>query len=339
MADLSTTYMGVELKSPVIVAACSLSGMIDNIKRLEAAGAGALVIKSLFEEQIQIEKADMEEKLEVGANLFQEAISYYPDMEHAGPAQHLMWVERARKAVSMPLIASINALHPETWVDYAKQLEGTGVNGLELNYYAVQTRLDKSAADIEKELLDVVGQVKENVGIPVSVKLSPHFTSIANIAAQLDKKGADALVLFNRFLQPDIDVDDEDLVNVMELSHPSEMRLPLRWIAILCGRIEADLAGNSGAKTGTDVAKFILAGASVVQVASVLYENGLDYIGQINDDLSAWMTDKGHSSVGDFRGKVSQKDAADPFDFERAQYVELLRQQPPTGIASTKEKQ
>lgn len=338
MVNLSTTFMGVELKSPVVVAACSLSGMIDNIKMAEEMGAGGLVIRSLFEEQILIEEADMEEKLHVGAEIFPEAQTYYPEIEHAGPAEHLMWVERSRKAVKMPLFASLNAVTPGAWVSYAKQLEGTGVDGLELNVYAVQTRLDKAGAEIERQLYEIVEAVKAEVRIPVAVKLSPFYTSVANVAAELDIRGTAGLVLFNRFLQPDIDVDGESLVKVMELSAPADLRLPLRWISILSGRIKADLAATGGVFDAEGVVKCLLAGASVVQVASTLYEHGIAHIKDLNDGLAGWMNNKGYGSIADFQGKVSQKDAADPFEFERAQYVELIRQQPATGIASTKER-
>lgn len=327
MADLTTTYMGIPLSSPVIVGACSLSGKVDNIRKAQDAGAGALVIKSLFEEQIRLESQKLDEDRAVGAEHFPEAIQYFPPMEHSGPREHLMWIEKTRAAVQMPLIASLNAIHPSNWVGWAKKLQDTGVQGLELNVYAVQTDLAKTSADVEKVLYDLLQAVLAEVSIPVAVKLSPYYTSVVNVAAELAKRGAKGLVLFNRFLQPEIDLGSESLKNAMSWSRPEEMRLPLRFVALLHGRIQADLAASTGIHTAEAVAKQILAGATVVQVVSALYLNQIAYLGDLNRGLAAWMDQKGYRTLADFRGKLSQKDVKAPFAFERAQYVDLLLKQ------------
>jgi len=327
MADLKTTYMGIPLNSPLVVAASSISGMIDRVKLAEQSGAGALVIRSLFEEQILLDALKMQEDLAVGSYSQPEALSYYPEIKHGQAAEHLMWVEKTRKAVKMPLIASLNAVTPGTWTQHAKQLEGTGVNALELNMYAVATDLDRPGAEIEKDLYATVESVKAAVKIPVAVKLSPFYTSAVNVAAELDRRGVEALVLFNRFLQPDIDPESEALHNEMVLSTPAEIKVPLRWIALLYGRIGADLALTTGAHSGLDVAKGILAGAAVVQTAAALLKNGIPYLSTMLRQLEAWMEERDYASLADFRGKLSQKNVTDPFGFERVQYVRLLMSQ------------
>lgn len=324
MSNLATTYMGIPLKNPLVVAASTISQMVDRVKMAEDVGAGALVISSLFEEQIQYEQQRFEESLDVGAYNYAEAESYFPDIQFGETEEHLMWVEKTRKAVKMPVFASLNAVSPGGWVKYARQLESTGVDGLELNVYAVATDLTKPGAVIEKELYDIVEGVKAEVQIPVAVKLSPFYTSAVNVAAELDRRGANALVLFNRFLQPTIDVDTESLENEMMWSSRHEMKLPLRWIALLYGRIKADLAITSGVHTGEDAVRAILGGATVFQVASTLFINGIPYISTILRDMEAWMAERGYETLDDFRGKVSQQNVADPFAFERAQYVRLL---------------
>jgi dihydroorotate dehydrogenase (fumarate) len=327
MSDLKTKYMGVELETPIVVAASSISSMTDKIKMAEQAGAGALVIKSLFEEQIQVDAQRMDDALSVGSDSFAEALSYFPEMEHGGADEHLMWVEKSRAAVRMPLFASLNAVSPGGWIKYAKQLEATGVDGLELNVYAVATDPRRPGVEIEKELYQTVEAVTEEVHIPVAVKLSPFYTSPLNVAGELAKRNVGALVLFNRFLQPDIDPDTEALTQKMIYSTPEEIKIPLRHIALLYGRIDTDLAVTSGVHSGTDVAKTLLAGATIAQVASALMINGIPYISTMLRELESWMSEHGYESVNDFRGSLSQKEAADPFAFERAQYVKLLLSQ------------
>jgi dihydroorotate dehydrogenase (fumarate) len=327
MSSLKTTYMGIELEAPIVVAASSISSLLDRIKLAEQAGAGLLVIRSLFEEQIQMEALRMEDQLAVGADSFAEALSHFPDMEHGGAQEHLMWVEKTRQDVELPLIASLNAVSPGSWIEYAKQLESTGVDGLELNVYAVATNPKQTGADIEKTLYETVEAVKAEVKIPVAVKLSPFYTSVSNVVAELDKRGADAVVLFNRFLQPDIDLETESLKQEMVYSSAEELKLPLRWVALLYGRVKADLALNTGVHSGMDAAKAILAGAQIVQVASALLENGIPYLSTMLRELEGWMEAQGYEKLDDFRGKMSQKKVDDPFAFERAQYVKLLLSQ------------
>jgi dihydroorotate dehydrogenase (fumarate) len=327
MADIKTTYMGIDLETPILVAACSISSFIDRIKEAEQAGAGALVIRSLFEEQILFESLRLEEELSFGSEFYPEALSYFPHIEHGEASEHLMWVEKTRAEVKMPLIASLNAISSGTWTKYAKQLEDTGVDALELNVYSVVTNTDKNAADVEKSLYEIVEAVLSEVKIPVSVKLSPYYTSTANVAAQLAKRGVKGLVLFNRFLQPDIDTQKEELINEMVFSTPQEMKLPLRWVAILYNQIKADLTLNTGVHSGLDTAKAILAGASVIQSASALLENGIPYLSTMLRELEGWMDEHGYNKLSDFRGKLSQSEVEDPFAFERAQYVKLLMSQ------------
>ena len=327
MADLKTTYMGISLSSPLIVAASTISSYIERVKMAEQAGAGALVIRSLFEEQIQFDRLRMDEALSVGEYSYAEAASFFPKLQHGGAGEHLMWVEKTRKAVRLPLIASLNAVSVSGWTGYARQLAGTGVDGIELNVYAVPADMGKTGAEIEQAMFDVVAAVRAEVQIPVAVKLSPFYTSTVNVAAELDRRGVDALVLFNRFLQPDIDPDSESLNNEMSYSTPAEMRLPLRWAALLHGRIRADVALTTGVHSGKDVARALLAGATAVQTAAALLKNGIPYLSTMLRELEAWMGEHGYESVNDFRGKLSQKSVDDPFVFERAQYVNLLLSQ------------
>jgi dihydroorotate dehydrogenase (fumarate) len=293
----------------------------------EQAGAGALVIRSLFEEQIALEALRLDEDLAVGADSFAEALSYFPKLQHGGADEHLYWIEKARAATRMPLIASLNAVSAGSWVHYARRLEATGVNGLELNIYALATDPRKPGATIEQELFDIVGSVREETKLPLAVKLAPFYTSLAHIAAELDRRGVQAFVLFNRFLQPDIDAAAESPVSEMVLSTPAEIRLPLRWIALLHGRIRADLALSTGVHSGLDAAKALLAGATVVQTASALLKNGIPYLSTMLRELEDWMDDRGYADLAAFRGKLSQKKAPDPFVFERTQYVRLLMDQ------------
>ncbi len=324
MADLNTTYMGIPLKGPLLVAASSISSMVDRVQMAERAGAGALVIRSLFEEQILFDAMQMEESLSVGGDSFAEALSYFPDLQHGDAQEHLMWVEKTRAAVQMPLIASLNAVGLGAWIKYAKQLQETGVDGLELNVYTVPADPKTPGSEIERTLYEIVEAVKAEVTIPVAVKLSPFYTSMANVAAELDRRGADALVLFNRFLQPDIDPQAEAPISEMSFSSPDELRLPLRWVALLHGRIQADLALNTGVHSGLDAAKALLAGATVVQTASALLRHGIPYLSTMLRELEGWMDEHGYARLEDFRGKLSQKEVADPATFERAQYVRLI---------------
>lgn len=325
MADLSTSYMGIPLKNPLVVAACAISNQIDQIKRCEELGAGALVIRSLFEEQILHDDSTMADFLERAANISPEIhSSFYPSVDFGGAREHMMWVEKTRRAVAMPLFASLNAVHPGSWVNYAKQLAETGIDGLEINYYYVAADPDVTGAELEKRLVDIVASVKQAVNIPVAVKLSPFYTSVANLVKQLEAAGADAVVMFNRFLQPTIDIQEKTTVNEMALSHEFELKLPLRWVALLYGRTKLDLVLNTGVASGADVIKGLLAGASAVQIASALFRNGLPYLSTLQLEIESWMEENGYDTIDEFRGTVSQKHVTDLFGFERAQYMDLL---------------
>jgi dihydroorotate dehydrogenase (fumarate) len=327
MPDLKTTFMGIPLRSPIVVGASSVSAMVDRIKMAEQAGAGALVIRSLFEEQIKFDALRLEESLSVGAESQPEARTYFPNIKHGEAKEHLMWVEKARKAVTFPLLASLNAVTPGAWTDYARQLEETGIDGLELNVYSVAADTRRAGTAIEDALYEVVETVRQQIKIPLAVKLSPFYTSVAHVAAELDRRGAASLVLFNRFLQPGIDPATEALTSEMVLSNPEEIKLPLRWTALLYGRINAEIALSTGVHSGLDAARALLAGATVVQTASAVIKHGLPYVSTMLRQLEEWMAEKGYASIGEFRGKLSQKHAPDPFTFERAQYVRLLLSQ------------
>lgn len=327
MADFSTTYMGITLKSPIVVAASTISGMIDRIQLAEDIGAGALVIKSLFEEQIQLEPQQLDDFLAEGSRLAEVPKSPLSPIMPKGVEEHLMWVERTREKVKMPLIASLNAVSPGGWVQYARYLEQTGVDGLELNVYSIPTDPNRTGTQIEQDLYDIFDSVKAEVKIPVAVKLSQSYTSVMNVATELDKRQTAALVLFNRFLQPTIDITNESLYNELTYSSAEELKIPLRWVALLYGRVKADLALTTGVQTGQDVAKALLAGAAVVQVAGTLYKNGIPYISTLLQDLESWMISKGYQSLNEFRGKISQQNCLDPAAFERAQYVKLILSQ------------
>ena len=327
MTDLTTSYMGIPLASPLVVGACSISSMIDRVRLAEQAGAGALVIRSLFEEQIQLDAFRLEETLRAGGESYAEAGSYFPEVRPGTGQEHLHWIEKTRAAVNLPLIASLNAASPGRWVHYAQRLEGTGVNGLELNLYAVAADPRRDSAQIERELVDIVAAVRAETKLPLAVKLSPFYTSFGHVAQALDRAGVEALVLFNRFLQPDIDPATETIHSEMVLSTPEELRLPLRWTALLYGRVHAEIALSTGVHSGLDAAKALLAGAQVVQTASALLQHGIPYLSTMLRQLEGWMGEHGYAQLRDFRGRLSQQESPDPFAFERAQYVRLLASQ------------
>jgi len=329
MADLSTSYMGIPLKNPLVVAASSLSNHLDFIKKAEDVGAGALVIRSLFEEQVQLDRVRMANTLTKGDESFPEATSYFPAVKYGGPSEHLMWVERAVKAVKMPIFGSLNAVSPGAWIEYARQMEQTGVAGIELNIYAVATDPTKPASEIEKQLFDTVQAVREVVKVPLALKMSMFYTNPINIVHEVEKRGINAVVMFNRFLQPDIDPDTQTLLNEMVWSTPAEMKIPLRYVALLYGRTQCDIGLTTGVHHGRDVVKALLAGATIVQIAAALIKNGLPYLSTLLLQLQEWMAEHHYKSVNDFRGSLSQKNADDPFAFERAQYVRLLISQRP----------
>jgi len=325
MATLQTDYMGIPLTSPIVVAASTLSNMIDRIQRAEEAGVGALVIRSLFEEQIRAEQdAHDSGKHPIKGDHIADARVYFPNLDSDAARSHLYWVKKSREAVKMPLIASLNAITPGGWTQFAKELENTGVDGLELNIYSVAADPTKTGQQLEDELFEIVQSVIDVVDIPVSVKLSPFYTSIANVCHRLSDIGAKGIVLFNRFLQPEIRVATMSLHLEQQLSTSKELTLPLRWTAILHGRMTADLSLSTGVHSGDDVIKALLAGAQTVQIAAAFYQHGLDYTEKLHDDLSRWMSHNNFESLADFRGTLSQKNVDNPAAFERAQYIRML---------------
>ncbi len=324
MANLKTSYMGIELKNPVIVGACNLVNNIENVKKIEEAGAGAIVYKSLFEEQIQLENAQLDDKLHEYSERNAEMINLFPNIEHAGPEEHLFNLARVKKTIKIPVIASLNAILKDSWVDYAKRIEEMEVDGLELNFYYVPRDIDFDGRTVIETQVDILKAVKNAVSIPVSVKLSPFYANPLNLVSKLDTAGADACVLFNRLFQPEIDMDKEEHYTPFNLSAPEDNRLPLRFAGLLHGNVKASLCSNTGIFTGKDVAKMILAGADCVQVVSTIYKNKIDYISTIIKDLNDWMDSKGYKSLSDFRGKLSNKNINDPFVYKRAQYIDLL---------------
>jgi dihydroorotate dehydrogenase (fumarate) len=266
----------------------------------------------------------MDDQMDEYAERHAEMTSLFPTIEHAGPAEHLMNVKKAREVLSIPLIASLNAVYKETWLEYAKLLEDTGVDGLELNFYAVPRDPDVSGEDIIKEQIEILSQVKSSINVPVSVKLSPFYANPLNVISMMDKTGVDAFVMFNRFFQPEIDLDNESHITSFPLSNDMESKLPLRFTGLLHGMVNASLVSNTGIQNGHDVIKMILVGADAVQVVGTLYKNNIEHIASMIKEMESWMKDKGYKALGDFRGKLSNKQTADPFVYKRAQYVDLL---------------
>lgn len=324
MADLSTTYMGVKLKNPLILGACNLVKKPDTVEQLQKEGIGAVVYHSLFEEQIQLENLQLSEELNEYNERHAEMIDIFPDLEHAGPKEHLYNVEKLKKSVDVPVFASLNAIYEPTWVEYAKELEKTGVDGLELNLYAVPGYFEVEGKSIEEKQVQIVKAVKKAVQIPVSVKMSLFYTNPLNFIKKVDEAGADAYVLFNRFFQPEIDIEKEDFFYPWELSSPKDHMIGLRFAGLLHGNLDGDVCISRGIYDSKDVIKMILAGADVVQVVSTVYKNQPTVISKILKELEEWMDKKGYKSLADFRGKLSRKSMKDPFVYQRAQYVEIL---------------
>lgn len=324
MANLSTTYMGVQLKNPLILGASNLVSKPDVIKQIEEAGIGAIVYRSLFEEQIQLENLQMDEMLSEYENRNAEMTSLFPGLEHAGPKEHLYNVEKLVKSVDVPVFASLNAIYEPTWVEYAKELEKTGVAGLELNLYAVPGYFEVTGESIEEKQVQIVKAVKKAVKIPVSVKMSLFYTNPLNFIKKIDEAGADAYVLFNRFFQPEIDIEKEEYHYPWELSNPKDHMVGLRFAGLLHGNLEGSICISRGIYDANDVVKMILAGADVVQMVSTIYRNSPSVISDILMDLNKWMDEKGYNSLDDFRGKLSRKNMKDPFAYQRAQYVDIL---------------
>jgi len=334
--NLETTYMGLKLKNPVAASASPLSKEIGGIKKMEDSGASAIVLFSLFEEQIIHDSASLEHYLDFGAESFAEALSYFPQPQdyHAGPDDYLKLIRQAKEAVKIPIIASLNGLSTGGWTRYAKEMEDAGADGLELNIYYIPTNPDVPGSEVEKRYIEVVKAVKSETKIPISVKLGPYFSSTSNMAKQLAGVGADALVLFNRFYEPDFDLEDLAVKPSLVLSAPNEMRLPLHWVAILHGRVDIDLALSSGVHNHLDVLKAMMAGANVAMLTSDILRRGVGRFGEIVTDMRKWMEEHEYESVAQMRGSMSQKNVSDPLAYERANYMKELQsfRPDPTGL-------
>ena len=324
MANLSTTYMGVKLKNPLILGACNLVSKPETIKEIEEAGIGAIVYRSLFEEQVQLEDLQMSEELTEYEERNAEMVRLFPEIEHAGPKEHLYNLEKLKKSVNVPVFASLNALYEPTWVEYAKELEKTGVDGLELNLYATPGYFEVTGESIEDKQVQVVKSVKKAVNIPVSVKISLFYTNPLNFIKKADEAGADAYVLFNRFFQPEIDIEKEEFHFPWELSNPKDHMVALRFAGLLYGNLDGSICASRGIYDSNDVIKMILAGADTVQLVSTVYKNKPKVVAQILEEMNKWMDGKQYKSLDDFRGKLSRKNMKDPFTYQRAQYIDIL---------------
>ncbi|NWF62081.1 MAG: dihydroorotate dehydrogenase-like protein [Fischerella sp.] len=325
--DLTTTYMGMTLRSPLVPSASPLSEDIDNIKRMEDAGAAAVVMHSLFEEQITLERYELHHHLTYGTESFPEALTYFPEPANfrVGPEEYLNHIRKAKEKVGIPIIASLNGSSVGGWTDYARLIQQAGASAVELNIYYVPTDIELTSEQIEQTYINILQAVKAAVTIPVAVKLSPYFTNMANMAKRLDNAGADGLVLFNRFYQPDINLENLEVQPNVLLSTPQAMRLPLRWVAILYGRINASLAATSGIHNARDVLKMLMAGANITMLCSVLLREGINHIRCIEQEMRTWMEKHEYESVQLLQGSMSQKNCPDPSAFERSQYMKALQ--------------
>jgi len=324
--DLRTTYMGLELKNPVVASASPLSEKFDNFRRMEDAGAAAVVMFSLFEEQIKHENAAIEHLITSGSESYAESLSYFPEFEdyETGPDEYLNLLRRATEAVDIPVIASLNGITNEGWVDTARLMQDAGASGIELNAYYIPANLYMDGREVEQRYLEVLKAVKAAVSIPVAMKLSPFFSATGNMARQFDEAGADALVLFNRFYQPDLDLEEMEVVTDLKLSTPAEIRLPLLWIGVLHGRINASLAASTGVHSPLELIKYLLTGADAVMTTSGMLRYGIDFLTTLVDGLQDWMEAKQYDSVTQLRGAMSQINCLNPGAFERANYIRIL---------------
>lgn len=327
MINLSTTYLGLKLRTPIMSSASPLAQDIPGIRCLEDAGASAVVLPSLFEEQLRLETLELDHRLSAGTESFPEALSFFPQPNefHLGPEEYLGLIRKAKEAVQIPVIASLNGSTVGGWIQYAKQIEQAGADALECNIYFIPTDMDLSGATVEQTYLEIVNVVKSAVVIPVAVKLSPFFSNLANLAKRLDAERADGLVLFNRFYQPDIDLEELEVKPNVLLSTPQALRLPLTWIGILYGRVRASLAATGGIHTAEDVLKMLMVGADVTMLCSALFRKGPFYLREVEKELLTWMEEHEYESVKQMRGSMSQLRCADPSAFERAQYMRAIK--------------
>ncbi|HOG78790.1 MAG TPA: dihydroorotate dehydrogenase-like protein [Anaerolineaceae bacterium] len=327
MVDLTTTYLGLTLKNPLVASASPLSKKVDTVRRLEDAGISAVVMYSLFEEQISHESHALDHFLSHGSESFAEALTYFPDLDHynIGPDEYLNLIRKLKQSVSIPVVGSLNGVSAGGWVDHARMIEQAGADALELNIYYLPTDAALTAAELEQAYVDLVAAVRKQIRIPLAVKLSPYFTALPHFASALVGAGANALVLFNRFYQPDLDIETLEVLPTLDLSTSAELRLPLRWTALLYGRIKADLALTTGVHTATDVVKATMAGANVTMLASELIAHGPARAAEIAADLEQWLVKYEYTSIKQMRGSMSQQNVAEPAAFERANYMKALQ--------------
>ena len=325
--DLTTRYMGLDLKNPLVASASPLNADLGNLKRLEDVGTAAVVLPSLFEEQIEAEAARYDHLTGVNAESSPEAQSYFPAPADykVGPRQYLDLIRRASGSLDIPVIASLNGTTDHGWISYAKSIEEAGAAGLELNIYFIPADLSLTGHDVEQRYLDILKSVRAMVSIPVAVKLSPYFSAVGSMALALERAGADALVLFNRFYEPDLDIARLQVLTDLNLSQPNEIRLPLLWLAVLSGRVKVSLAATTGVTSADEVVKYLLAGADVVMTTSALLRHGVDYVAVLLAGLTSWLRAREFASVNHMRGIMSQQRVQDPQAFERANYIKILQ--------------
>jgi dihydroorotate dehydrogenase (fumarate) len=324
MINLATNYMGLELKNPIIAGASSMSADLNMLRKLEKAGAAAVVYKTLFEEQINLESAQFDDQLEAMGGLHAEMTSLYPKLQHAGPEAHLVNLRNAKETLGIPVIASLNCLYDNTWLEYARLIEKTGVDGIELNFYFVPGDFDADGRSLEEVQLDLIKTIKSKITIPFSVKLSTFYSNPLNYISRLDKAGVNGVVIFNRMFEPEINIHEIKHTAPFYLSHEGDYRLALRYAGLLYGNIKANICGNTGIYQGNDVIKMLLAGADCVQVVSTLYKHKPEHITTMLSDIEAWMELNKYSSISEFKGKLSKKEIKDPFVYKRGQYIDLL---------------
>ena len=324
MTNLSTHYMGIPLRNPIIIGSSSLVNDLNMLKKLEEAGAAAVVYKSLFEEQIHLESIQMEDEMTEFSDRNAEMGNIFPKLQHAGPQEYLLNLRKAKDQLGIPLIASLNCIYTETWLEYAKLIEKTGVDGLELNFYAVPRDFDSEAKSIEDQQVALLRAIKKVVSIPVSIKLSPFYTNVLNLISRMDKAGANGFVLFNRLFEPDINIEDMKHSSPFNLSHEGDGRLAIRYAGILFDKVEGSVCSNTGIYGGNDVVKMLLAGADCVQIVSTIYKNKPEYIATMLLDIETWMKAHKFGSVDEFKGLLSRKNTANPYIYKRAQYIEIL---------------
>ncbi|MGD8902055.1 MAG: dihydroorotate dehydrogenase-like protein [Anaerolineae bacterium] len=326
MVDLSTKYMGMALKNPLVPSASPLSSNVDNIKRMEDAGAAAVVLHSLFEEQIEFDAEALAHFLERGTESYAEALTYFPphDEFRREPDEYVELIREAKEAVDIPIIPSLNGVSLGGWIEYAKRFEQAGADAIELNVYFIPTNFHLMSYDVEDLYVKLLKEVKRHVSIPVAMKLSPYFSAMPNVASLLDAEGADALVLFNRFYQPDIDIEELEVTPNLQLSTPVEMRLPMRWIAILYGHVDCSMALTSGIHSSEDIIKAIMVGADVANVCSVLLKQGIEHIHPLLQGVTTWMDEHEYESIEQMKGSMSHRSVAEPAALERANYMKVL---------------